>query len=184
MNNTVDVSPERIAAEFSAIRAEAGRLHPPVDTTSPNNVTGNVNNDVKRESEVTIGAGGFEIPDLPTGDLCCFGGAIAANMFAPNWVANGLTDQHIESIARPLGAVVDKYLDKYFPDQKLGTLIEPYKEELFLLYSTVTVISAFANVPRQLPIAINEGDGESEHQAPEPVKDPEIHTDFDLGAID
>ncbi len=169
-SNTVDVSPERIAAEFASVRAEALKIHPPVDTTSPDNVTGQPDH----VSQVKMGAGGFEIPDLPTGDLCCFVGGVAASVYAPNWVANGLGDAQIESVGRPLGAVIDKYLDKYFPGQDIGALIEPWKEEIALAYAAATLYATFSHVPRKAePKAMPQPERER-------VKQPDIHTDFNL----
>lgn len=146
-NNTVDVSPERVAAEFATIRAEAQQIHPPKDTAGP----GQTDQTEQHQSDVKMGPGGFEIPDIPTGDLCCFLGSIAANVYAPNWVASGLSDQHVESVGRPLGHVVDKYLDKYLPGQNLGELIEPWKEEIALVYAAVTIYATFGHLPRQAP---------------------------------
>lgn len=171
-SNTVDVSPERVAAEFATIRAEAQQIHPPIDTAAPGQAETQAE---PHQSDVKMGASGFEIPDIPTGDLCCFVGGIAANVYAPNWVAQGFSDTHIESIGRPLGHVIDKYMDKYFPDQNLGDLVEPWKEEIALAFAAVSIYATFGNVPRQLqPI----DPPEPPHQENEP--DPEGPTDFNF----
>ncbi|WP_412470533.1 MULTISPECIES: hypothetical protein [unclassified Halobacteriovorax] len=146
-NNTVDTSPERIAQEWAIVRQEALKIQPATPEQGESETAYSTG---EERPEVGMGAGGFEVPDIPTGQLCCFVGAIAADAYAPNWRANGLTNEMVESIGRPAGLVIDKYLDKYFPGQKLGELLEPWKEELALGFAVVNVYAMFKNVPRRI----------------------------------
>lgn len=146
-NNTVDTSPERIAAEWAVVRSEASEVQS-ASTTPELQAQGAAPAD---RPEVGMGADGFDVPDIPTGDLCCFAGAIAVDRLAPNWRAHGLTNEQIESVGRPLGLVIDKHLERYFPGQSLGDLVGPYKEELALGFAVFSLYTALKGVPRRLP---------------------------------
>lgn len=136
-NNTVDVTPERLAQEWQSHLVEAGQIS---EVVSPQAAE-------EPAPAVEIQDAGFNVPDIPTGSVCCMMGEVAADYFAPNWRANGLTDEKIHSIAKPAGVVIDKYLQKYFPGVKLSDLAGEYAAELALVSSVMMVVWEFKDVP-------------------------------------
>lgn len=148
-SNTVDTSAERIGAEWAMIRAEAAKVQS-APTAPELQEQGNTYSDGTERPEIGMGTEGFDVPEIPTGQLCCFAGAVLVDRFAPGWRQAGLTDEHVESVGQPLGLVIDKYLDKYFPGQKLGEMMEPWKEELALGFAVVNILATVDLTSRHL----------------------------------
>lgn len=144
MSNTVDVSPERIAAEWATLRADLGIVPGAEAANDPGY------EEAPERERVEMKPDGFDVPEVPTGVLLSMTGSMLAGQLAPNWVAHGLTDTHIQSVAMPAGTVIDKWVDKFWPGQTLGEVIDPVKEELALIVAVFGLYQAFKGVPRKV----------------------------------
>lgn len=133
-DNVVDVSESRIADEWANHMAEAEKFDAPAV------------NDEPEKPLVSVGADGFEFPDLESGALCCMAGDWWADRYAPNWKAHGLTDDQIRKIAKPAGAVLDKYCAKWGID--LSHLAGAYAPEIALVWAVIEIKDEFREVPR------------------------------------
>lgn len=146
--NTVDTSAETVNREFSQLLAEATSYEnakpKPVDPSNPEPEL------MPEANQAAIDAAGDQVKmmlQMPLGTLLEFGGCILADTDAPNWRLHGLTDEHIRSVAMPLGAVADKYCFKFF-GVSTTELLAGHEEEAALLISSVVLWKTFKNVPR------------------------------------
>lgn len=150
--NTVDTSTATVSREFNQLLAEANAY----ENSKPKIIEPGTEPEVMPEvNQAAIDAAGDQVKamlQMPLGSLLEFGGCIVADTDAPNWRLHGLTDEHIRSVAMPLGAVADKYCMKIF-GVSTTELLAGHEEEAALVVSSLIIWRTFKAVPMKTPEA-------------------------------